>query len=270
VKNKIRAAAIQMCSTPDRHLNLAVAHRLLKKALAHKPHIVALPESFSFLSGRSAELRAAAEPLNGVTAGTLQEWAAEYGIWLHGGSIFLKARDGKITNTTLLIAPDGTIAARYDKIHLFDASLSADKAAYKESSVVKPGRRPGCARTPLGVMGLSICYDIRFPELYRKLADAGAHIIFIPAAFTVPSGQAHWDTLTRARAIENQAFVIAPAQTLSPYPGRRTYGHTRIVDPWGRVLAEMNEGPGVVAADLDFDDLNRIRSELPALRHRRI
>jgi len=167
-----------------------------------------------------------------------------------------------------LIGPTGKIHARYNKIHLFDAKLP--DRVYAESKLVKAGKKPVTVKTPHGTVGLSICYDLRFPELYRRFARVGAQMVFIPSAFTALTGLAHWDSLTRARAIENQCFVIAPAQAGSPYPGRKTYGHTRVIDPWGRVLAESIETLGPVIADLDFDDLNRIRQELPALKHRKI
>ena len=268
---KVRVAAIQMTSTPDRSANLHQARRLFLEALSHQPYLVSFPESFSFLSGRGKELLNGAETLQDVTVETLQEWCAEYGVWIHAGGIFLKSKKrNKITNTSLLISPQGEIVSKYHKIHLFNAALSGDKAAYKESKTVKAGRKIVTAKLPFGVVGFSVCYDLRFPELFRKLADKGAHIIFIPAAFTALTGKAHWDVLTRARAIENQVFVIAAAQTGSPYPGRITYGHTRIIDPWGRVIAERPSTPGVVWADLDFEELNKVRSELPALVHRRI
>jgi nitrilase len=262
----IRVAAIQMNSTPDKAQNLATARRLFKEATEKCPYIIAFPETFNMLSGKSADIREEAETIRGLTVETLREWAAEYNVWILGGSIFLKSsKKDLVTNTSLLINPDGDIAARYDKIHLFDAEISGDKTAYRESNIVKAGKKPVMAQTPWGTVGLSICFDLRFPELYRAYAAKAARIIFVPAAFTETTGKAHWDILTRARAIENQAFVIAPAQTGSPYPGRNTYGHTRIVDPWGEVLAEHKTGSGVIVTELDFKRQDEIRRSLPVL-----
>jgi len=267
----MRVAAIQMTSTPDKRANLAEAHRLLIDALNRDAELVAFPENFSILTDDGAQYLKEAETLRGMTVETLQEWAAEYDIWIMGGSIPLKSKTHpkKVTNTSLLISPEGAIKARYDKIHLFDVQLSGDRT-YKESKQVTPGNKPVVAKTPFGKVGLSVCYDLRFPELYRELSEQGADMIFIPSAFTAFTGKAHWDVLTRARAIENQAYIIAPAQTGSPYPGRVTHGHTRIIDPWGRVIAERFAGPGMIWADINYNEMKRIRTELPALKHRKL
>lgn len=266
----MRIAAIQMTSTPDKSHNLGEAYRLFHEALDRGAELVAFPENFALLTDDKAQLVAEAETLKGPTVETLQEWAAENDVWILGGSVQLKTRKpGRLTNTSLLISNDGDIAARYDKIHLFDVKLSADRE-YRESEVIDAGRAPVAAETPWGIVGLSVCYDLRFPELYRSMSKAGAQVIFAPSAFTALTGKAHWDVLTRARAIENQAFLVAPAQTGSPHPGRQTHGYTRVVDPWGRVIAERNAGPGVVLAQLDFNELKRVRTELPALEHRRL
>jgi nitrilase len=267
----MRVAAIQMTSTPDKRHNLAEARRLLDEALARGVDLVAFPENFSLLTDDGAELVREAETPQGMTVETLREWAAENDVWILGGSIPLKVpRDPKrVTNTSLLVSSEGKLVARYDKIHLFDVDLSGDRAC-KESRHVRAGTRPVVARTPWAPVGLSVCYDLRFPELYRRLSAKGASVLFIPSAFTQFTGKAHWDVLTRARAIENQSFVVTPAQTGEPHPGRVTHGHTRIIDPWGRILAERPAGPGVVWARLDFREMERIRRELPALRHRRL
>lgn len=264
-----RVAAIQMQSTPYRRDNLAQARALLDEALKNDPNIVAFPENMTLLTNDSNLVRESAETLKGPTIQTLQEWAAEEDIWLLAGSLPLIAPGGKIYNSSVLFSPEGEIHARYDKIHLFDVDVPGDQK-YLESKNVKPGTKVVTAETPWGNLGLSVCYDIRFPELYRKHASAGAHAIFIPAAFTAITGAAHWDILTRARAVENQCYVIAPGQTGSPYPGRECYGHTRIVDPWGRVVAERPGGIGVVWADLDYGMMDVIRADLPALKHRKI
>ncbi|MBC7386320.1 MAG: carbon-nitrogen hydrolase family protein [Cryobacterium sp.] len=268
-----RVAAIQMNSTPDVDRNLSQARVLLDEALAHDPNIVAFPENMLLFSERSSDYLENAQTTRGGASGrmieTLQEWAAEADVWLLAGSLPMKGKDEKIFNSSILFSPEGDLFARYDKIHLFDVEIPGDRK-YLESADVSPGKKVVTAETPWGNLGLSICYDIRFPELYRKHADAGAHSIFIPAAFTAVTGKAHWDILTRARAVENQCYVIAPAQTGGPFEGRECHGHTRIVDPWGRVIAERPAGTGVVMADLDYGELFNIRSRLPSLAHRRL
>jgi predicted amidohydrolase len=285
----MRIAAIQMTSTADKARNLQMAHDLMAAAKDRGAELVAFPENFAMLTDDSREFVDGAETLKGMIVETLCEWAAEQDLWILGGSVALKsaskASDGhktkrgvkpgaSITNTSLLINSDGEIVARYDKIHLFDVELSGDRR-YHESEHIRAGRKPVVADTPWGRVGLSVCYDLRFPELYRKLSRDGAEVIFAPSAFTAVTGKAHWDTLTRARAIENQAFVVAPAQAgrhvgTDGRPGRETHGHARIVDPWGRILAERPQGPGIVYAELDFKELERVRRELPALKHRRL
>lgn len=266
-----KVAAIQMCSGPDKALNLCEARRLLELAMVEKPCFVAFPENFSlFADTREAQI-AGAESTDSPTAQVLASWAKEHSIWLLAGGIPLKIKGdpNRLTNTSLLFGPNGKLAARYDKMHLFDAKLAADRA-YKESQTFCYGSEAVTVSTSWAVLGLTICYDIRFPELYRKLSSQGAQVLLIPSAFTAHTGQAHWDVLTRARAIENQAFVIAPAQCGSPYPGRKTHGHSRIIDVWGRVLAEKTTDPGVICTELDFSQLEKVRSEMPVLSHRRL
>jgi nitrilase len=229
---------------------------------------VALPENFSLLTDDTKQFLDEAETLKGMTVESLQEWAVEYDIWILGGSVPIK-KGKKVTNSSLLVSAEGEIAARYDKIHLFDATVQGDRV-YRESDTVEAGKKPVMANTPLGNLGLSICYDLRFPELYRELSRLGADVLMVPSAFTAVTGKAHWDILTRARAVENQCYLIAPAQCGSPHPGRQTYGHTRIVDPWGRVIAERPAGEGVVWADLDGQQIDRLRAEMPVLEHRRL
>lgn len=290
----MRVAAIQMKANSDKQANLAEAHHWFQEALKQDPNCIAFPENFSFFTDNRDEFIAGAEKLSGPTISTLQEWAAEHDVWIVGGSVPIqnakahtsakskgkkatqktsktssKKASPTITNTCVLIDPEGEIHSRYDKIHLFDVDLKADRA-YRESDTVLGGKKVVVADTPWGNLGLSICYDIRFPELYRRQADEDVHVIFIPAAFTALTGKAHWDVLTRARAIENQAFVVAPAQYGKPFEGRECFGHTRIVDPWGRVLAERADGPGVVWADLMKDALEKPRAELPALKSRKL
>jgi nitrilase len=271
----LRVAAVQMTSTPDVQANLAKARAFIDQALDRKADLIAFPENFTLMAPTALKLTRQAETIRGITVETLQEWAAENDIWILAGSVPLAGKKikgrkvSKTTNTSLLISADGDIIARYDKIHLFDVNVTGDQQ-YLESATVQPGRKPVVADTPWGKFGLSICYDLRFPELYRKYADAGCDVIFIPSAFTVPTGKAHWDILTRARAVENQAYVVAPGQWGANHEGRETYGHTRIINPWGRVIAERPGGEGIVCADLNFEELEKIRKDLPALEHRRL
>ncbi len=263
-----RVAAIQMRSTPNPEENLALAHSLFQEALKHDPNWVAFPENFLFLAP-DRQAKDYAQTLKGEWIEILAEWACEADVWLHAGTIPMKGKGGKTTNTTLLFSPDGDIVSRYDKIHLFDVNVAGDQS-YKESTHIEAGKKPALVTTPWGRAGLSVCYDLRFPELYRHYSKKGAEMLFIPAAFTQKTGQAHWDVLTRARAIENLSYVIAPAQWGSPYEGRTCFGHTRIIDPWGRVVAERKEGDGVVWADLNFPTLAEYRENLPCLSHRKL
>ena len=269
----MRVAAVQMCSGPNLHPNLNSAFGLFRDALARRPELVAFPEYFALMSPNSDAMLAQAQTLQkGIIVETLREWAAEYSTWILAGSVPLKAPKGhpkKITNSSLLIDPDGEIVATYAKMHLFDADLGPGKK-YFESKLYVAGKSPVLAQTELGDFGLSICYDLRFPELYRTYAEYEAPILFAPSAFTEHTGRAHWDVLTRARAIENQAYLIAPAQHGENYPGKRTWGHTRIVDPWGRIIAERLKGPGVVWAELKNEIINTVRHEMPCLAHRRL
>ncbi len=267
----MRIAAIQMTTSPDKVKNLNEAYRLLQEALERGSDLIAFPENFSLLTGNGDQFLEEAETLQGLTVSTLQEWAADFDVWILGGSIALKAKSDpkRVTNTSILFSDEGDIHARYDKIHLFDVNVKNDQV-YEESKLVTPGKKVVVAETPWAMTGLSICYDLRFPELYRKQSNAEAKILFIPSAFTKPTGAAHWDVLTRARAIENLSYVVAPSQTGTAYPGRETYGHTRIVDPWGRVISERPAGPGIVWARLDLEKLEETRRNFPALKNRKL
>lgn len=259
-----------MTSGRDVRKNLSQARELLEQALDRGAELIAFPENFALMTDDVKQLRAEAQARSGPLVETIQEWAAEFDVWILGGSLPMKTPNGKkITNTSILVSPEGKIRARYDKIHLFDAEVAKDRT-YRESLTVKAGKKPVAAKLPIGVAGLSICYDLRFPELYRKYSKAGAIALFVPSAFTSATGRAHWDTLTRARAIENQAYLIAPAQWGTHESGRQTHGHTRIVDPWGRIIAERPAGVGIIWADLNPDHVKKIRADLPALIHRRL
>jgi predicted amidohydrolase len=261
--------AVQMTSTGDRARNLATATRLLNEAADLGARLVGLPENFAFM-GRDEERIATAEPLEGPTLGAIREVARARRIWIVAGSVAEKvSQPGKTANTSVLIADDGAIAAAYRKIHLFDVNIP-DGARYAESETVAPGDKVVLAPTPLGRIGLTICYDLRFPELYRQLSGLGAEVVFIPAAFTLFTGKDHWEVLIRARAIENLSYVVAPAQVGRHSANRLTFGNAMIVDPWGTVLARCPEGEGVCVARFDRARMERARQELPALKHRRL
>jgi predicted amidohydrolase len=258
-----------MTSTADRARNLATAIRLLNEAADLGAKLIGLPENFA-LMGRDEERIASAEPLEGPTLGAIREVARARRVWIVAGSVAEKVdQPGKTANTSALIADDGSIAAAYRKIHLFDVNIP-DGARYAESETVAPGDKVVLAPTPLGRIGLTICYDLRFPELYRQLSGLGAEVVFIPAAFTLFTGKDHWEVLIRARAIENLSYVVAPAQVGRHSANRLTYGNAMIVDPWGTVLARCPDGEGVCVARFDRPRMERARQELPALKHRRL
>ena len=266
---KFIAAAVQMVASDDKAANLREAERWVRRAAAQGASVVALPEVFIWRGSKKSE-RENAEPIPGPTSNALGAIAAELKIHLLAGSI-LEAIPGseKSFNTSLLFDAQGALTAAYRKIHLFDVDL-ANGVSRRESATRAHGETAVAARSELCTMGLSICYDLRFPELYRALAKQGAELIFVPAAFTAFTGEAHWQPLLRARAIENQAYIVAPAQFGQSRSSFETHGHTMIVDPWGKIVAELADGPGVVSAEIDLDYLGKIRGELPALTHRRL
>jgi predicted amidohydrolase len=267
----VRAAAVQLNSTADRERNLAQAEALVRAAAADGATLIALPERFD-LRGDPADYERHAEPLDRSEAATwAQNLARELAIDLIAGSTS-ERRPGhdRLSNTSLHIGPDGDVRAVYRKVHLFDVTVGDTE--YRESDSDEPGDEIVTTDTQDGTkIGLSVCYDVRFPELYRILALNGAELLTVPANFTRTTGQAHWEVLLRARAIENQAFVLAPAQTGEYPPGQPAYGNSMIVDPWGETLARASGDPGdetFVAADLDFARLHEIRRQLPSLRNR--
>jgi len=274
----MKIAALQMVSTPDVERNLDTARRLVAEAAAHGAALVALPEYFCLMGHTDRDKLAAAEaPGDGPIQRMLAEAARAHGVWLIGGTLPLRA-DGLATgatpapeqvfNASCVYAPDGLLAARYDKMHLFRYDNGRER--YDEGRVLRAGDAP-VAFDALGLrIGLSVCYDLRFPELYRALAQPPCDLIAVPSAFTFPTGQAHWELLLRARAVENQCYVIAPAQGGRHENGRRTWGHSLIVDPWGEVLAVRPDGEGVVIAELDTARIAAVRAQLPALTHRRL
>jgi nitrilase len=270
----MRAAAIQMVSGTRVAENLETAARLIAQAAAAGARLVGLPENFALMPAGDAERLAAAERDG---AGPIQDFLAaqakKHRLWLVGGTIPIvsETAPGKVRAACLLYDDRGRRVARYDKIHLFDVDL-VNGEQYRESRTIEPGAEPVAVPTPFGRVGLAVCYDLRFPELFRRLLDAaGVEIFIVPSAFTAHTGRAHWETLVRARAIENQAFVIAPGQGGLHANGRRTYGHSLIVDPWGEVLAcGPGEGEAVLIARLDPARLATVRAAFPATAHRRL
>jgi predicted amidohydrolase len=262
-------AAAQMVSTADKAHNLDSALRLVRRAADLGARLVGLPENFSWM-GPEAERAAAAETLEGPTLSRMAEVARERRVTLLAGSILEQgAPGGRLYNTTVLFGPDGSRLAVYRKIHLFDVDVG-DGTPYRESAAVAPGTEVVVADTEVGRLGLSICYDLRFPELYRRLAGGGATLLAVPAAFTLMTGKDHWEVLLRARAIENQCYLFAPAQGGRHSPQRVTWGHAMVVDPWGLVTARASEGEGLAVAAMDTELLARIRRDLPCLQHRRL
>jgi predicted amidohydrolase len=259
-------AAVQMRSTADRERNLDAAERYAEQAARRGAGLIAFPENVAYLRPEGSPA-AAGEPLLGPTFTRFAGIARRHRAYVLAGSIAERAdRRGRVFNTSVLFAPDGKPAAIYRKMHLFDVAIP-DRAVFRESEFVRAGDLPVVAKTPLAALGLSICYDLRFPELYRRLTLGGAEVLLVPSAFTSYTGRFHWTVLLRARAIENLAWVVAPAQWGTHHPGRRSYGHTAIVDPWGRVVAAKASGTGVVTARIDLARVARVRRELPALDH---
>ncbi|MCC6766150.1 MAG: carbon-nitrogen hydrolase family protein [Deltaproteobacteria bacterium] len=258
-----------MESGPDLAANLARSRALVVEAAARHARLVVLPEVFAWRGPREAEA-GVASPIPGPVSDFLCGLAAELGVTLVGGSFLERSDEAtRSFNTSLLIDPRGAIRAVYRKMHLFDVDLPG-RVTVRESDARIPGTDVVTAPTELGTVGMSICYDLRFPELFRRLAVAGATIVTIPSAFTAYTGAAHWEPLLRARAIENQVFVIAPNQTGTSPHGFHDYGHSMIVDPWGTVLARASEGEAVITAELDLDHLARVRREMPCLHHTRL
>ena len=263
----MRAAAIQLNSTEDKRRNIERAERLVREAAGDAATLAVLPEKFNVLGGPD-DLRGGAEPIPGPTTDWAAGLARELGLWLVAGSI-VERRPGqeKLGNTSVLAGPDGELHATYRKIHLFDVEVGG--TVYRESDAEAPGDEVVVADAGGLELGMAVCYDLRFPELFRIMAVRGARAISLPAAFTVPTGRAHWEILVRARAIENQAFVIAAGQIGSHPPDHRSYGHSLIAGPWGEVLAQAPDEECFVAADLDLDAQQQVREKLPSLAHRR-
>jgi predicted amidohydrolase len=269
-----RAAAIQMTSGADRDANLDRAREALEQAAAASAVLAALPENFACMGVRDTDKLAFAEDDgHGPIQDFLAAAARALNLWIVAGTVPLRvANDAtRVWAACLVYDALGRRVARYDKIHLFDVEVPGGER-YRESATIAPGdpRQAVVVDTPAGRLGLSVCYDLRFPELYRRLAAAGAEILCVPSAFTVPTGRAHWETLLRARAIENQCFVLAPAQCGTHPSGRTTYGHSLVLDPWGEILARCADAPGTALAALARERLQQVRARFPALAHRRL
>jgi predicted amidohydrolase len=269
----MRVGLVQLTVTDDPAGNLPQTRALVRTAAAGGAGFVLTPECTNALSSNRGHQQDILHPEDSdPTLAALRAEAARAGIWLLIGSLGLKTRDddGRFANRSLLIDPTGAITARYDKIHMFDVTLS-EAETYRESASYRPGARAVLAETPFGMLGLTVCYDIRFPALYRRLAQGGAQIITVPAAFNHITGAAHWETLLRARAIETGCFILAPAQTGFHAEvrgkGRRTHGHSLVIAPWGEVLADAGTDPGVIFAEIDLAEVARARARVPSLSH---
>ncbi|HWP58760.1 MAG TPA: carbon-nitrogen hydrolase family protein [Candidatus Acidoferrales bacterium] len=266
---KFLAAAVQMLASDDKEANLNEAELRIREAARRGAQVVALPEVFNWRGDKNDEPRVA-EPIPGPTTERIARLARQLGLQILAGSILEEiAGERRVYNTSALFDSGGNLVATYRKIHLFDVAIGT-AVSVLESETRAPGSAPVVAETGLCTVGLTICYDLRFPELYRALVAQGAKLIFVPAAFTALTGEAHWETLVRARAIENQVYVVAPNQFGKPPKSFATYGNSMIVDPWGRVIARASDGPGVICAEIDLDYLARVRTELPALSHRKL
>ena len=264
-----KIAAIQTTSGCDVDCNLVMVDGYVDAAASGGAEVVFLPECFALMASSSARLRAAAEEFGGgVIQDFMRDLARRFKVWIVAGSLPLVSEDSaRVFNSLLVYDALGNCVARYDKIHLFDVELADE--AHRESDYTAPGSRCVVAQTPAGTVGLSVCYDLRFPEIYRRLVAAGAECLVVPSAFTVPTGAAHWLPLLRARAIENSCYVIAPAQVGAHQNGRVTYGHSTVIDPWGEVIALRETEPGVLFAEVDSGKLAKVRKQLPSHKHRR-
>lgn len=265
-----KAACIQMTSSADIAENLAYAEDKVREAAANGAQLIVTPENTCHIVMPAiSKLKSAPYEQDHPALPKFKNLAKELGVWIMLGSIAIKLSDTKLSNRSYLFSPAGDVAAQYDKIHLFDVQLLTGEV-HRESDLIAPGDKPVMADTPLGKIGMSICYDVRFAPLYRALAKQGAEILTVPSAFTVPTGQAHWEVLLRARAIETGSYVIAAAQTGEHMGGRRTYGHSLIVSPWGEVLADAGDAPGIIYADIDLARVAQARAAIPALTHDRL
>lgn len=265
-------AAIQMASGPNVKANLEEAEKLIKTAVQQEAELVVLPENFAIMGMSEVDKVAIAEKAGeGAIQQFLSQQANKHGIWIVGGTVPIEASAaGKVYSASQLYNDSGEMVARYDKLHLFDVMLEDSNESYNESETIESGNDVVVVDTPFGKLGMAICYDLRFPELFRAMADAGMEICVLPSAFTNLTGRAHWESLLRARAIENLCYMIAPDQGGYHKNGRETYGDSMIVDPWGVVLNRLPHGTGVVVSDVDLEKLRKTRQNFPALKHKRL
>ncbi len=264
-------AAIQMASSPNISSNLLQAERLIAETAAAGAKLAALPENFAFMGVNEFDkVQVREQEGTGQIQDFLSDVAKKYSIWLIGGTIPLVAKDdNKVRAACLVFNDQGQRVARYDKVHLFDVSVPDTDEVYKESDSIEPGEYPLVIDTPFGKLGIAVCYDLRFPEFFRTMAKDGLDILVVPAAFTAETGAAHWEVLLRARAIENLCYVVAPNQGGFHLNGRKTFGHSMIIDPWGVLLDCYKTGSGFVSADIDLERLEKTRQSFPVLEHRR-
>ena len=265
-------AAIQMASGPNVKANLSEAEKLIKTAVQQDAELVVLPENFAIMGMTETDKVTIAEkPDDGEIQKFLSEQAVKHNVWIVGGTVPIESDiAGKVFSACLLYNNKGEVVARYDKIHLFDVTLEANNESYTESETIDAGDEVVVVDTPFGKLGLAICYDLRFPELFRAMADVGMEICVLPSAFTSATGRAHWEPLLRARAIENLSYMVAPDQGGYHVNGRETHGDSMIIDPWGVVLNRLPHGTGVVVSKIDLDMLKKTRKNFPALEHRRL
>jgi predicted amidohydrolase len=268
----VKVAAVQMNSQTDLQQNLLQAGELLARAAAQGVQLAVLPENFSWFGAQDADRLAAAEaPDDGPAQTFLAEQARMHSMWIVGGTVPVRSNDaGRVFSRSLLVAPDGHVCARYDKLHLFDVDVPGQAAeSYRESDSTLPGAGPTVAQTGCGRIGMTVCYDLRFPALFHRLSVLGMDVLAVPAAFTVPTGAVHWQALLQTRAFESLVYVIAAGQWGEHANGRLTWGHSSIFSPWGDCLGMLESGIGIVAADVDFDRQIELRSKFPVLSHRR-
>ena len=270
VTGGFKAALLQTTSSNEMNENIGTVSQLIRDAAAVGADFIMTPEAVGLMERRTrAVFEKTFEEKGDPGLAAFRELAAELGVWLLLGSLAIKISDDKLANRSFLINAQGEIAARYDKIHMFDVDLPNGES-YRESKNYRPGDRAVVADTPWGCLGMSVCYDLRFPKLYRDLAQAGARMLTVPAAFTRTTGQAHWHTLLQARAIETGCFVFAPAQCGTHADGRETYGHSLVVAPWGEILADGGDAPGVVLAEIEMSRIDAARGAVPSLKHDRL
>ena len=266
-----KCAAIQMASSPSISSNLLEADKLIGEAAKAGAKLVALPENFALMGEHESDkIKAKEVDGSGPIQSFLSSVAKKYGVWVVGGTIPIAGDDANKVRATCLVYDDkGARVARYDKVHLFDVSVPGTQEIYRESDSIEAGDTPLVIDTPFGKLGVAVCYDLRFPEFFRSMGKQGMEILVIPSAFTAETGAAHWELLLRARAVENLCYVIAPNQGGFHLNGRRTFGHSMIIDPWGVVLDCYKTGGGFVSAEIDLERLEKVRSAFPALNHRR-